>query len=178
MHPRRLLLIFINLLGGIAVLGSYAHGIASHADSGAALWGHVPDAIRPLYNVSMLTAAAGYFLFAPYVIFRLDPDRARVGGRFGYNLYAALFALILIPSALWMPLTFAWRASPSDALWLVDRVVLFLVGIGSVGLLLALMRTEPVPSVRGRRLAILGAALFTFQTAVLDALVWPHFYRG
>lgn len=178
MHPRRLLLIALNVLGGVAVLGSYAHGIATHDDAGAALWGHVPDAIRPLYNLSMLTAAAGYFLFAPYVVLRLDPDRARVAGRFGYGLFIALFALALIPSALWMPVTFAWRASPSEGLWLLDRIVLFAVGVGSVGILWAVARTEPVPSSWGRRLAILGAALFTFQTAVLDALVWPHFYRG
>ena len=37
-------------------------------------------------------------------------------------------------------------------------------------------RLEPRPA-RGRRLAMLaGCAAFCFQTALLDALVWPAFF--
>ena len=63
-------LVVQNLLGGTAVLGSYAQGILTHESPGAALWGGVPPAIVPLYNGSMLTATAGYLLFAWFLYSR------------------------------------------------------------------------------------------------------------
>jgi hypothetical protein len=53
----------------------------------------------------MLLAAAGYFAFTYFVLFRLDPTITRVLGRFPFDLFNVLYAVILIPSALWMPLT-------------------------------------------------------------------------
>lgn len=172
------LLLALNVVGGIAVLGSYAHGISTHADAGEALWGAVPTSLRPLYTVSMFSAAAGYFLFLPYVLWRLDPVTTQLPGALGYGAFLAIFALILVPSALWMPLTFAWRASPSEAAWLAVRGVLGLVGVGSLALIAALATAGPVTAPVFRGLALVGAVLFAIQTALLDALVWPHFYRG
>jgi len=177
MNPRQTTLLAINVLGGVAVLGSYAAGIASHPQPGAVLWGAVPAAIQPLYTASMLTATLGYFLFGPYVLFGLDLERATVGGRSAFATFAVLFVLVLGPSAAWMPLTFAHAAAPSEALWLAVRVVLALVGVGAVGMLLAVALARPVPSPRRRTLAIVGAALFAFQTAGLDATVWTALYR-
>ena len=166
----------LNVVGGIAVIGSYAHGFATHPDAGGALWGGVPPALRPIYTLSMLLAAAGYFLFTSFLLFRVDPDRARVGGRFGYGWFNLLYALMLFPSALWMPLTFAMLAAPSPALWAAIRLVLALVGLGSLGLLAALVGITPRQPRVAHRLAVVGAIFFSVQTALLDALVWPAFF--
>lgn len=178
MHPRRLLVLGLNVIGGIAVLGSYAVGIGGHEHPGAVLWGAVPESIQPLYTLSMFTAALGYFLFGPYILWGLDPERTVVRGRLGYGVFAPLFALVLGASTLWMPLTFTYSAQPSELLWLADRLVLAVVGLGSLGLLAAVALARPVLSPRWRLLAIVGAALFTFQTGVLDATVWTSLYRG
>ena len=142
-------LIAINVIGGIAVLGSYALGIASNPATRGEVWGGVPEALRPLYTVNMLLAAAGYFLFSHYVVFRLDPARVRVASRFGPGVFPVLYALILAPSALWMPLTFEMLAAPSAALWIAIRLTLFAVGLGSLGLLFAIAGARPCPSVVG-----------------------------
>jgi hypothetical protein len=47
------------------------------------------------------------------------------------------------------------------------------VGVGSLGLLAALVGLRPRPVTGGWRLALVGLVAFGFQTAVLDALVWP-----
>jgi hypothetical protein len=175
MHPAHRSLLWLNVAGGIAVLGSYASGLAD-AETRAGLWGGVPESLRPLYTASMLAATAGYFAFSFFVFFRLDPARTRVAGGFGFGAFHALYALILVPSALWLPLTAAMLAEPSGASWLAVRGVLGLVAFGSLGLLVALASAQPVSARSARGVALAGALAFAFQTAVLDALVWPAFF--
>ena len=57
MDKRRLALVVV--IGGILVLGSYVHGIVTNPETRGDVWGGVPQAIQPLYTVSMLLAAAG-----------------------------------------------------------------------------------------------------------------------
>jgi hypothetical protein len=87
------------------VIGSYAWGFLTHSNAGQALWGGVPGSIRPFYTANMLLAAAGYFALTYFVLFRLDPTITRVLGRFPFDLFNVLYAVILISSGLWMPLT-------------------------------------------------------------------------
>jgi hypothetical protein len=174
-HPAWHYLLWLNLVGGVAVLGSYAWGLAAHPATRGALWGGVPESLRPLYTASMLLAAVGYFAFSFFVFFRLDPQRDRVGP-FGFNIFLALYALFLLPSALWLPLTFAMLESPSPALWAAIRTVLALVAVGSLGLVAALALARPVEAPIARAIAIAGALAFSFQTALLDALVWPAYF--
>ena len=167
---------WINILGGIAVLGSYVVGIATHPETSGAVWGGIPEGLQPVYTVSMFLAAGGYFLFTPYVYWQLDPEQVRVFGRYGYGAFLLIYAVILVPSALWMPLTFQMIDTPGAGLWLAIRLVLFAVGIASVALIAAVASANPAGSRTGRILAIVGAVAFAFQTAVLDAVVWPAFF--
>ncbi|MBW2541676.1 MAG: hypothetical protein JRF15_06260 [Deltaproteobacteria bacterium] len=175
MNARVRSLIALNAIGGIAVLTSYALGLFSDSSVGAELWGGVPEGLRPLYTVNMFLAAAGYFLFTPYILFKLDPEKTRIAGRFGYGMFHVLYALVLFPSAIWLQLTEAMIAQPSAWMWAAVRVDLALVGLGSLGLLVSLL-TLNAPVTRGRALAVLGLLPFCLQTAVLDATVWPIFF--
>jgi hypothetical protein len=168
-------LIALNVIGGIAVLVSYAIGLGSESSVGKELWGGVPEGLRPLYTVNMFLAAAGYFLFTPYILFRLRPETTRIAGRFGYGLFHILYALVLLPSAIWLQLTEIMIAQPSAWMWAVVRVDLALVGLGSLGLLISLLTLDS-PVSRGRTLAVIGLLPFCLQTAVLDASVWPAFF--
>ena len=176
LHPLQRYLVWLNVIGGLAVLGSYAHGFVVHASTVGAVWGGVPQALRPLYTSSMLGAAAGWFAFTYFVLFRVDPREARISERVGYAGFLWLYALILLPSALWMPLTFTMLEAPGAALWWVIRLVLAAVGVGSLGLLLAIRSVKPARGTIARRIALAGALAFVFQTAVLDAIVWPAFF--
>jgi hypothetical protein len=167
---------WINILGGSAVLASYAHGIASNPLTRGEVWGGVPDSLRPVYTISMLLAAAGYFAFSYFVFFRLDPATARIGSRIGFGAFNVLYALILIPSALWMPLTFTMLEAPSEELWWAIRLTLGLVGVASLGLLAALLTVQSPGAAGARWVAVIGSVAFCFQTAILDALVWPAFF--
>jgi hypothetical protein len=175
MHPEKRALIWINLLGGTAVLASYAWNLAAHPEARGDFWGGVPASMQPLYTVTMLLAATGYFAFTRFV-FRLRPAQVKIGARFGYGVFKWIYAPILVFSALWMPLTFAMIENPSAGLWVAIRLTLTVVGVGSILLVAALLWMEPREPKLAHRLAVAGSICFTFQTAVLDAVVWPAFY--
>ena len=168
-------LIALNVLDGVAVLASYWYGFATAADPGA-LWGEVPEWLRPAYTVSMFSAAVGFFPPLALVLFGLDAKRVRVLSR-GYGVFLACYALILVPSALWMPLTFRMVEAPSPGLWVLIRLVLFTVAAGSVGLLVAIVRARPRPTGVAFALAVIGQVAFCIQTVLLDAAVWPAWFR-
>jgi len=171
---RRFLIILV--VGGAAVLGSYVHGIATHPETRNEVWGSVPESLKPLYTVSMFTAAAGWMLFTSYLFFRLPPAQTRIAGGLDYRAFVVLQAVALVGSALWMPLTFLYLDAPSAGLWWLIRIDLLGVGLAALGIIAALAVAEPRPASVWRALALLGSVLFAFQTLVLDALVWPAYF--
>jgi len=177
MHRQKRAMVAINMAGGAAVLGSYAQGLLAHPAAGDVLWGGVPQGIRPFYTAGMLLATAGYFAFTHYLFFRLKPDETRIGKRLGFGVFNGLYAAILAPSAVWMPLTLSIFEHPKAGLWWAIRVVLALVGLTSLGMLWALVRVTPRRPVWAYWLAVAGILVFCVQTVVLDALIWPAFWR-
>lgn len=169
-------LLFINLIGGLAVLASYAYCLGANPATRSNLWGDVPSELRPAYTVSMLLATAGYFAFTYFVLLRVDSHEARVAGVYPYRLFLWIYAGILLPSALWMPLTFRMFAEPAWGLWIGIRLVLGIVGISSLALLWAVATVRPAGPTSARAAAVVGALAFTVQTALLDALVWPYYF--
>ena len=176
MHPQKRTLVWIVLLGGAAVLASYAYILYLDSATRAALWGDVPPALLPAYVSSMALAMAGFFAFTCFLLFPADPDRVRIAGRFGYGLFQWLYLIILVPSALWLPLTSAMVQQAGSLLWVGIRLVLALVGLGSVGLLLALLTWRPRRPAGAYLLAVAGSVAFCLQTAVLDLFVWTAFF--
>jgi hypothetical protein len=174
-HPQKKTWLAINAVGGAAVLGSYVHGLLTHPETRNELWGSIPPELQAVYGVTMWLAAGGYFFFSYYFLLRTGADEVRFG-RFGFGLINALYALIMIASAAWMPLTFAYLDEPSSALWLAVRVDLLGVGFGSIGLIVALFTMKPRAEGLAAVLALLGLLLFAVQTAFLDPLVWPQFF--
>ncbi len=177
MHLQKRAMLGINVVGGLAVLGSYAYGILTHYNPGTALWGGVPERLRPVYTANMPLAALGYLALTYRLLVRTDPEEARVARWSGLWLFNVLYVAILVPSALWMPLTFAMVERPGNLMWAGIRIVLSLVGLASLGLLAALLGLQPRRPHWIHWLSVVGAVLFCLQTAVLDALVWTAYFR-
>jgi len=176
MHRKSWNLALLNVLGGIAVLSSYLHGLATESARNGSIWGGIPADWQSFYTVSMIAAAIGYFPFTYFFLRCVDPERSRFAGDRGFDAVLICYALVLIPSALWLPLTLAMLRAPSAALWLAIRVDLALVAVGTLGLLIAAITIRPQPSALARSLAIVGLLAFALQTVVLDAVVWPAYY--
>lgn len=176
MDRQRRIMVAINVLGGIAVIGSYIWGFGTRADAADVLWGGVPAGLQPVYTANMLLAALGYFCFGTFLLLRTDASTARVAGRWGLGLFNLLFLVILVPSALWMPLSLAMAMHPSVGLWVAIVADLALVGLGALGLLAALLALQPRRPTWHWVLAVIGAIPFCVQTALLDAIIWTAYY--
>lgn len=165
----------INVIGGVAVLGSYAYGISSNTHAGDKLWGGVPESIRPYYTVSMFLAAIGFLTALTFLTMRkVSVTLSRPHLR---RLVYASYVLILIPSAIWMSLTFHYVADPTALRWWIVRAVLFAVSAGALALIYALVKLRPAADGLSWLLAIVGSGLFAFHAIVLDALLWPYLYH-
>lgn len=166
---RRRLFGLVNVVGGTAVLCSYALWLGNPAHDGAALWGALGGVARRLYTTSMLSAAAGYFVLFEHVlrreIPRLSPD--------AFAILLTIFVLMLFPSALWMPLAFEFLAAPAASVWWAMRATLFVVAAASVALIGFVLGLDSESWSPPRRWAVVGACAFAVQTAVLDPFVWP-----
>jgi hypothetical protein len=172
----RTMTLVIVLVFGALVPVSYVHGVATAPGKASALWGGVPRALLPTYTAMMFVAAAGFLAFTSFILFGVDWGRTSLGfGGSGLPV-PVLYLMILIPSALWMAMTIRMAEAPSAVLWASIRVVLFLVGLGGLGIIAVLLSLNPRPSGAWFWSAVAGAVGFFVHTGILDALVWPAYF--
>ena len=67
MTTQHIILLVINIVGGAAVIGSYIFGLNAQSGGANVLWGGVPGNIKPIYGISMILSALGYFAFMYYI---------------------------------------------------------------------------------------------------------------
>lgn len=170
-------LIWILLVGGAAVLASYVYGFVAQPSALSKLWDVIPGAVRSPYAVSIGLATASFFVYTVFLL-RVDADRVKVGDRWGYAIFLWLYLLILIPSALYVPLGVAMVQRQSSGLWIAIRLVLVLVAVGAWGLEVALATMRPREPAALYWMAVAGSAIFAFHTTVLDAIAWPTFFAA
>ena len=167
----------LNVVGGVLVLASYSWGLGQ-PNIAQGLWGHVPEALRGLYTVNMLLAALGYFPFTALLVLAMNPESFRRETGRPYETMLALYAAVLVCSALWLPLTSVMIEAPSALVWLAVRLDLALVGLGALGISVVVFQ---IARARGGALAwsaLVGTLPFVLQTAVLDAVIWPYYWFG
>jgi hypothetical protein len=172
MHYQQWILLAVIVVFGAGVIGSYIQGIAANPGGAEKRWGNVTGGLRILNYVTMLLAVAGFFMFTYYLFFRTDPSVTRVAGDLNFWVFIFIYALILLPSAFWMPLTFNVLASHSTWAWIADRAVLFIVGLASLGLTIALLTLQPRISDSAYWVAVAGSAFFCIQTLIMDSIIW------
>jgi hypothetical protein len=177
MNWESILLLVIIALGGVGVIGSYMIGLKGKAGASEALWGGVPAKVRPVYGVSMILSAIGFLAVLFYIFFKLDPPDVAIAGRYGFDLFIPIFITILLPSALWMPLSKMYVERPSAVMWVIVRVVLFLVGLASIELAWALFALDLETRGVAYWFATVGSCYFAFHTFVLDAVLWAAMFR-
>jgi len=166
----------LNVVGGVLVLVSYVFAFGFAPEVRGALWGGVPESWRPVYTVNMLLAAAGYFPFTWLFVLRTRPAELLAATGVPYAGLGLLYGLVLIPSALWLPLTAQMLADPSPGRWIAVRATLFAVALGATGLLWLALRLARARGGAARWAAFAGTLPFFTQTAILDALVWPAWF--
>lgn len=177
MATKQIIFIVINLIGGFLVIGSYVYTLKAGTQGQNALWGGVPKNARGFYTVSMILSALSFFIFTSFILFKVNTKEATVGSLSAYFLFTLFYILILLPSAVWTPLTLNFIQSQKNTVWILIRIVLFLVALGALGVLTTLLLLKPKPSGLFYWSAIVGVAIFFLHTFVLDSLIWPAVFK-
>lgn len=161
MSPRVLFAV-IQVVGGLAVLGSYAWGLGTQVEP-QRLWGEIPESWWTPYSLCMPPAALGY-LVATWQLWRREIDE-------NYLRVVAYYTGFLMASAAWMPLCFA-ALDGRPELAVVIQVDLALAAACAIAVGVEIWRSQ----VYSRRVASAAWAFLCWQCVVLDAVVWPRFF--
>ena len=124
----------------------------------------------------MLLATVGYFVFTSYVLKKMFIFKSNEFNKIHFSIINILYAGIIIPSALWMPMTFRVLTHSSDFLWVSIRIIILVVGLSSSGIMLFFFFSRIRTNNWHYFVGMLGLISFWIQTMILDALVWPNFF--
>lgn len=177
MHTKQIIFIVVNLVGGFLVLLSYAYTLKAGSQGQTALWGGIPQTSRGLYTLSMLLATISFFIFNFFILLKVDPKEAMLGNFSAYCIFTLFYILILLPSAAWTPLTLLFIQGQKPALWILIRIILFLVALGALGVLITLLFLQPKQSGLFYWSAVAGITIFFLHTFILDSLIWPAVFK-
>tara|TARA_B100000767_G_scaffold147330_1_gene138789 strand:- start:2038 stop:2640 length:603 start_codon:yes stop_codon:yes gene_type:complete len=173
---RNFVRIFI-LIFGTLVLVSYLYGL-SHASDEEALWGGIPWSQAQFIVPFMFLAAFGFLMYWWIILYQNDesvmeslrwPWGESDGGG-GARLLLA-FALLVIPSALWLEATifhidneYSWTP-----ILVVGVLLLACVGNIMMGLLAYSAYVDEIP---GGRKMLIGSILLGIQVIIFDGIYW------
>ena len=85
--------------------------------------------------------------------------------------------MILIPSAMWIDLTFTYMKTGNIIDWYYVISTLYCVAIFSIILLLFTVDTYVNNSSWLYMASVFGVSIFTFHTMFLDGLIWTVFFN-
>ena len=103
---QKITLILINLIFGSMVLYSYYIGVTKEPDLSLKLWGGVPSILQPFIITFMFISGIGYFFFTYNFLVNVDSQNVLFLNRFSYWSLHIVYILVLIPSMLWIDLTY------------------------------------------------------------------------
>ena len=173
---RQLVLIFTFVFGPL-VLASYVYGI-SHADKPQDLWGGIPLSWQAYIVPFMFIAAAGFLIYWWIVFFQFDQDTfSSLHWPWGYSdgngaiRLLLAYALVLIPSALWLESTLFHLSNNYSWTPVLVIGILMMVAIGNIMLgLLAYGAYQD--GVNGSGMMLIGAVMLGIQCIVNDCIIW------
>ena len=170
-------LIIINLIFGGMVLYSYYIGLNKEPELSLKLWGGVPAILQPIITGSMFISAIGYFCFTYNFLVNVDVENILFLNTFNYWFLNIVYLLILIPSMLWINLTFKYMKSGNPFDWYIVVAILFCIAIASIILFLFIVDTKYENNTFIYLVSVIGGSFFVFHTLFLDGFIWTVFFN-
>ena len=172
----KVLLVIINVIFGSLVLLSYYNGVTKNPELGLKLWGGVPKILHTFIISFMFIGALGYFFFTAHLLINVESSYIFFN-RFSYWYLNFIYLMILIPSALWIDLTFLYMQTSTTMNWIYVVSCLYCVALFSVILFLFIVDTNVEKNYWLYFPAVLGSLAFTFHTVFLDGILWTFFFN-
>lgn len=162
-------LVLVTLIGLMGIATSYYLGIREMPNGINDLWGNTPKNIKPLYYITTSLAFIGFSFAFFYVVFKTD--------LFNYYPITRSVIIIMVASMLWLPYTAEMVNDPTSFTWIKTRIALLLVGLGSWFFFRRMWFMQDQEESRWKKLAVIGSGIFFFHTMVMDAILWPMWFR-
>ena len=160
----------VNLVGGIAVLGSYCAGLYLYPDQRTVLWGGVVGNWKTLFTASMFFAAAGYLVFCYTMTISDGANESSFLGKYTFTILAAAF---LFSASVWMPATLQYLDTKNEIWWIVSVTSLWITAASLTCMGLAFHFTEfPNENLFQNSVTLIGIIWVTFHCLVFDAIIW------
>ena len=162
----------VNLVGGVAVLLSYALMLMWYPEHRESLWGGVGGGLRKLFVLSMLIAAVGYLTFLYLVTSKGVAGVSNGEGLLVTYAPSVLCGIFLTASTTWMPLTVAYLNTESELLWILAVTSLWITVVSLLAMAFVIFRSDAGMDYGNRYIALSGLIYISFHCLVLDAIVW------
>ena len=162
----------VNLVGGTAVLLSYALMLMWYPEQRESLWGGVGGGLRKLFVLSMLIAAVGYLIFLYMVTFKGVAGVSNGGDLLITYAPSILCGIFLTASTTWMPLTVAYLNTENELWWALAVTSLWITAASLLMMIFVMFRLELGVNYAGRYIALSGLIYISFHCLVLDAIIW------
>ena len=145
------------------------------------LWGNIDKGLQSIYTYSMFITTLCFLSIIFFIHTSVNADTKVFGTKFGeggFDYYFQPLALIILPSMIWMPLTYLYLIDGSF-LWRYAIVAtLMAVALGSCLLMYALQNTIPKEMInnrlRARNVAVNASKYVAFHLTILDAIYWTY----
>ena len=164
--------LFVNIVGGVTVLTSYALGLMFYPEQRDYLWGGVTGNLSTIFIISMGLATVGYLAFFYCSLSYRSIDITDQSLLTSLHIQNILCAIFLIASTFWMPCTIAYMVTHETIWWAFTIGSLFLSAISLMTLLIIHLTTNISDAYQYKNLALIGLAAITTHCTVLDAITW------
>mmetsp|Transcript_60808 Transcript_60808/g.144899 ORF Transcript_60808/g.144899 Transcript_60808/m.144899 type:complete len:200 (+) Transcript_60808:78-677(+) len=177
---------FVYMVVGSVLMGTYIWGILTlyneyGKDGPAKLWGRIHEPrnewLLNIYYYSIGAATVGFFPSLAYA-FRIAP---LIEKKLVNRICGCLF-IFYVTECFWLPMCVSYIEKPKSKVFLAIRIQLGLSAIAGLGW--AYFKLIAVPAeVKGRVnicfriLGYLGTLAFALHCAILDAIVWPPYFK-
>ncbi len=129
----------------------------------------------------MLLCVIGMFAVLFFISMSVDNDTKILNKKYskgGIEYIIQSLALIIVPSLVWMPLTYMYLIKPSLLLKIAIVVTLTTVGLGGLLLAHTIKNTYPAKMINRnliyKSMAVTGANYLAFHLIFLDAIYWTY----
>ncbi len=162
----------VNLVGGTAVLLSYAIMLMWYPEQRESLWGGVSGGLRKVFVLSMLIAAVGYLIFLYLVTFKGMAGVSNNGDFLINYAPSILCGIFLTASTTWMPLTVAYLNTENELWWALAVTSLWITAASLLIMVFVMFRLDLGVNYASRYIALSGLIYISFHCLVLDAIIW------
>ncbi len=164
--------LWINIIGGIAVLGGYLYALLNHPNTGNDLWGGIPQNWRAWIVTSMFIAAFGYIIAMYYFIYRDGLDVKFFWGKTEASVMVIILVLFFVSASMWIHSTFAYLEMPAAGTWNLIQFELRVTAISIVLITIGLASASDVINPELHRWSVIGLSFISFHCLILDAILW------